>query len=65
MHEGNVVSVKGRIMREPKASTLSAQAFTTLPECTNSIMHKNWYIRNLVLPETAIGICKVCMYGHM
>ena len=32
MHKGDVVTVEGEIMHEPKASV---KTVTTLPECTN------------------------------
>ena len=35
VHEGNVVTVEGGVMQEPKAP----ETVTTLPECTNAIMH--------------------------
>jgi len=35
VHEGNVVTVKGGVMQEPKAP----ETDTTLPDRTNPVMH--------------------------
>jgi len=35
VHEGNVVTVEGGVMQEPKVP----ETATTLPECTNPVMY--------------------------
>ena len=39
MHEGDVVTVEGEIMHEPKRVHYLLETDTTLPECTKPVMH--------------------------
>ena len=41
MHEGNVVTVEGGVMHKPKEVHYLPETVTTLPECTNPVMHTN------------------------
>jgi len=45
VHEGNVVTVEGGVMQEPKVP----ETVTTLPECTNPVMHRELVSNNSVL----------------
>ena len=62
MHEGDVVTVEGEIMHEPKASALSARDryyIARAQALTKRVMHTKLVSKQLSathLPETTVGL---------
>ena len=65
MHEGDVVTVEGEIMHEPKASALSARDcyYITLVHSLNPVMHTQLVFKYyLMLPIENASMVKIAQH---
>jgi len=60
VHEGNVVTVEGGVMQEPKVP----ETVTTLPECTNPVMHTKLVsgLHYFMISDPDLIIIHVCFH---